>query len=252
MLKSEQYDTFFETRKYKNILCISFKDMLDFLVSESEQNKSLSTFFNSLRYEPDVKVVIFCRSFEQFDACSDLEVFNSWKEIREYSNTVLNICNQFDQFILKLIDTDKIFIMTLTGKTDFRDFTLALACDYRIATNDFMVRQPETKLDLILKDSSEYLLSSIIGELKTIEIMASGNDIDANELMTLGLVDEIVPCDQPTLMDSSLQAAEKFERLPASRLKRLKKYSANELANYLEFKNKRLLDFITHKTSRSR
>jgi enoyl-CoA hydratase/carnithine racemase len=246
----EQCNEVFESKRYDNVLSISFNNRLDFFISECEQNAILLTFLNNLLQEPDIKVVILHGPAEQLDK-SYFEVFESWSEIKQHSKTILKICNDFDQFILNLVNTDKIIVSATAEKTELGFFTLSLACDYRIVTDNFTIQPPKTKCGLILRDSAEYFLAKIMGTLKTIEFTTLDRDINAKEMLQLGLIDQIVPSDdQSQLMNSAIKKADDFACFSPLELKKLKKYQANKLIDYFKFKNRRLLDFITNKVNR--
>jgi enoyl-CoA hydratase/carnithine racemase len=243
--KIKQLNETFTCTRFDRVLLVSFKNQNEFLFSDIQKNETLLTLLNRAIQDSDIKIIIFHGPTEQGDSDNIFEVFESWSEIRQYSNTILKLCNTLDQFILKLVETDKIFISALDGKMEFGFFTFSLACDYRIVTDNFTVQQPKTKVGLILRDSAEYFLSRIMGALNTIEIIASDRDIPANELLDLGLVDQVVPSGQSQLISNSFKVVENLACAPFSALKKLKKYPVKELEDFLEFKNRRLLDFIS-------
>jgi len=245
----QQNNELFRSKIYNDIVFVFFNNKEnDFLISGSEQNRILSTFLNRLSKDFDIKVVVLHGPTGQFDRDNYFEVFKSWTEIRQYSNTILKICNEFDQILFKLAKADTIFVSALSGRWDLGFFALSLACDYRIATDDFIVQQPNTKLGYILRDSGEFFLSHIIGALKAIEVIASSEDIKAAALLKLKLIDTIVP--SGTLITSSLQFAKEINCKYSSELKDQKQYKVENLREYLDFKNRRLFDFITGKSKR--
>ena len=155
--------------------------------------------------------------------------------------------------ILNLVKTNKILISATAEKTDLGLFMLNLACDYRIVTDDFTIGPPETKFGLVLRDSAEYFLAKIMGDLKASEIIISGLDIRANEMFKLGLVNEVVPAgDNRQLINNAVKRAWDFALASPMELKRIKKYQASKFKEYLELKNRRLLDFIANKADHNK
>ncbi len=77
-------------------------------------------------------------------------------------------------------------------------YEVALACDYRIATDDPATRigLPETTLGLIPAWGGCTRLPRLIGVEKATEVILKGKLYSAQEALKLGLVDEIAPRDQ--------------------------------------------------------
>jgi 3-hydroxyacyl-CoA dehydrogenase/enoyl-CoA hydratase/3-hydroxybutyryl-CoA epimerase len=77
-------------------------------------------------------------------------------------------------------------------------YEVALACGYRVATDDPATRigLPETTLGLIPAWGGCTRLPRVIGAEKAAEVILKGKLYSAQEALRLGLVDEIVPRDQ--------------------------------------------------------
>jgi len=70
---------------------------------------------------------------------------------------------------------------------------LALACDIRIATATAVFGLPETTLGLIPGCGGTQRLPRLIGKTKAMELLLTGERIDAAEAARLGLVNVVVP-----------------------------------------------------------
>ena len=77
-------------------------------------------------------------------------------------------------------------------------YEVALACDYRVASDDPATRigLPETTLGLIPAWGGCTRLPRLIGAEKAAEVILKGKLYSAQEALKLGLVDEIAPRDQ--------------------------------------------------------
>lgn len=70
---------------------------------------------------------------------------------------------------------------------------LAMACHFRIASENARFGQPEVNLGLLPGYGGTQRLTQLIGKGRAIEIMISGNMIDANTALQYGLVNYVVP-----------------------------------------------------------
>ena len=77
-------------------------------------------------------------------------------------------------------------------------YEITLACDYRVASDDPATRigLPETTLGLIPAWGGATRLPRLIGAERAAEVILTGKLYSAREAAELGLVDQIVPCDQ--------------------------------------------------------
>jgi len=89
-------------------------------------------------------------------------------------------------------------IAAIHGASAGGGYEVALACDYRIATDDPATRigLPETTLGLIPAWGGCTRLPRLIGAEKAAEVILQGKLYSAQEALKLGLVDEIAPRDQ--------------------------------------------------------
>lgn len=70
---------------------------------------------------------------------------------------------------------------------------LALACTFRIASEDARLGQPEVKLGLLPGYGATQRLPRLIGPSAALKLLLTGDMVDATEAFRMGLVDEVVP-----------------------------------------------------------
>ena len=68
-----------------------------------------------------------------------------------------------------------------------------MACDLRIASDNAKLGQPEINLGIIPGGGGTQRLTRLIGEGKSMELILTGDLIDAAEAKVLGLVNDVVP-----------------------------------------------------------
>jgi enoyl-CoA hydratase len=88
---------------------------------------------------------------------------------------------------------------------------LALACDIRIASESASFGQPEINLGIIPGGGGTQRLTRLVGEGKAMELILTGEIIDARTAFSIGLVNHVVPADQlaPKTMEIANRIAEK-------------------------------------------
>src|SRR5437763_8295821 len=73
---------------------------------------------------------------------------------------------------------------------------LALACDLRIASETASFGQPEINLGIIPGGGGTQRLTRLVGEGKAMEMILTGEIIDAKTAFAIGLVNHVVPAEQ--------------------------------------------------------
>ncbi|MFQ5633685.1 MAG: enoyl-CoA hydratase/isomerase family protein, partial [bacterium] len=73
---------------------------------------------------------------------------------------------------------------------------LAMACHLRWASENAKFGQPEVNLGIICGYGGTQRLSRLVGKGRAIELVISGNMIDAQEAYRIGLVNRVVPPDE--------------------------------------------------------
>src|SRR5918993_2706835 len=83
---------------------------------------------------------------------------------------------------------------------------LAMACHFRIASENAKFGQPEVNLGLIPGYGGTQRLVQLVGKGRAMELLMTGNMIDASIALEYGLVNHVVPQDELPNKASSLAA----------------------------------------------
>jgi enoyl-CoA hydratase len=89
---------------------------------------------------------------------------------------------------------------------------LALACSIRIASEQSQFGAPEVKLGIIPGDGGTQRLPRLVGQGIAMEMILTGEFIDAQEAYRIGLVNKVVPPDE--LMEKTMELAKKIAKRP--------------------------------------
>jgi len=89
---------------------------------------------------------------------------------------------------------------------------LALACNIRICSEKAQFGAPEVKLGIIPGDGGTQRLPRLVGLGRAMEMILSGDFIDAQEAYRIGLVNRVVPPEE--LMKAAMELAQKIASRP--------------------------------------
>lgn len=80
---------------------------------------------------------------------------------------------------------------------------LSLICDLRTATSEATFGLPETGLGIIPGAGGTQRIARLIGEARALDLVLTGRRVSATEALSLGLVNRVVPAEEP-LLDATL------------------------------------------------
>ncbi|MBE0480806.1 MAG: enoyl-CoA hydratase/isomerase family protein [Dehalococcoidia bacterium] len=106
---------------------------------------------------------------------------------------------------LKLAQLGKPTVAAVNGVAAGMGFSLAAACDIRIASENARFVNAFVRNGLIPDNGLTYFLPRLVGWSRALEIMYTGSRITADEAEKIGLVNRVVPQDE--LMGSALEVA---------------------------------------------
>ena len=199
--------------------------------------KELSQAFADIQNNDQARVVILTGAGRAFCAGADMELLNQLMDPKTGPAHQKVIMDGAAVMIKTLRGMSKPSIAAVNGLAVGAGFSLALACDFRIAAEKAKFASVFIKRGLIADCGLTYTLPRAAGLTKALEIMLSGEPIAMADAERMGLVNRVVPSEQ--LMPASLEMAGKLAKLPPIAL-RLHKEAAyrsltSDLASQLEF-----------------
>ncbi|MDR3348429.1 MAG: enoyl-CoA hydratase/isomerase family protein [Acidaminococcales bacterium] len=117
-------------------------------------------------------------------------------------------------FIRSLSLCDKPTIAAVNGYAAGAGFSLALACDFRIAADDAKFVASFMNVGLVPDSGAAYFLPRLVGLAKAKEIIFTPSPINAEKALELGLANKIVPLAE--LRPQSIKMAEELAKKPAA------------------------------------
>lgn len=200
------------------ILTISRPESLNAL--NSILFKELNAYLDSITENNKVKVLVITGDGKAFVAGADIaEMQNMTKEEAfQFSKTGQNT-------YLRLENLDIPVIAAVNGYALGGGCELALACDFRISNNYGKFGLPEVSLGLIPGYGGTQRLSRLSGLGNTLFLQLTGQMIDAEEALRMGIVQKVTEASE--LMNEALKIAKKITQHGPNAIKTLKRVVRN-------------------------
>ena len=142
------------------------------------------------RDDPTVKGVVVSGAGKAFVAGADINHLVSVDALGAEASTAIG------QAMTSLIETlGKPVIAAVNGYALGGGCELALACTLRIASPHAKFGQPEVKLGVIPGYGGTQRLPRLVGKGRALQMILTGEVIDAQEALRIGLVNEVVPAE---------------------------------------------------------
>lgn len=175
-----------ERRGRVALVTINRPDKLNALNIKTREE--LANALDELRADAEIRVVVLTGAGEKaFVAGADINEFAGRTAVQQ--RAVMKARNIF----VTAEDFPKPLIAMINGFCLGGGCELALSCDIRIASEKARFGQPEINLGIIPGGGGTQRLTRLVGEGKAMQMILTGEIIDAQEASRLGLVNEVHP-----------------------------------------------------------
>jgi enoyl-CoA hydratase len=161
---------------------------------------------DELKHDADVRVVVITGAGEKaFIAGADISEFQDQTPVTQRNSfnerSLFNSIDNFPKPVIAMVNG-----FCLGGGNE-----LAMACDIRMASENAKFSQPEINLGIMCGGGGTQRLPKLVGEGRAMEIVLTGDMIDAQTAERLGLVNHVLPANQlePETMKLAHKIAEK-------------------------------------------
>jgi len=190
------------------ILTINRPDALNAITAEM-LFEGFNDCFERAHKDEDINVLILTGAGRAFCSGLDLSAFESLtKPASRFEFSQL-----YGDWALTLRSFTKPIIAAVNGAAMGGGLTLALLSDVRIASENAKFSSIWIKRGIIPDCSTTYFLPRIVGFPRALEMMLTGEIIDAREAEKIGLVKKVVPADK--LMEEAMSIARSFAEGPS-------------------------------------
>jgi enoyl-CoA hydratase/3-hydroxyacyl-CoA dehydrogenase len=142
---------------------------------------------DDLEEDPDVRVIVFKGNGRAFCAGADVTAFAGINPL-----LAMKASRKFQEITLKIQFYTKPTIAAIHGYALGGGLELALSTDFRIASEDAMLGQPEINLGFIPGAGATQRLARVVGPAKAKELIMTGDFIPAVEAHKMGLISKVV------------------------------------------------------------
>ena len=151
----------------------------------------LGEMIDSLRADRDVGGIILTGAGRAFVAGADIS------ELEQVAGDSAEALAKRGQSVFRRFETSpKPTIAAVNGFALGGGCELAMACHVRIASENAKFGQPEVKLGLIPGYGGTQRLPRLVGKGRALQLLLTGEMIDAQEALRIGLVNRVVAADE--------------------------------------------------------
>jgi enoyl-CoA hydratase len=178
--------------------------------------EELAAAADEIEADSAIRAVIITGSLDKaFAAGADIAEMISLNPMGVYA-----FCQASRKAFTKIENLSRPVIAAINGLALGGGTELALACDFRLASDTAKFGQPEINLGIIPGGGGTQRLARLIGVAKTKELVLLGEIIDSATAEKLGLVHKVYPAG--SLMDEARKLASKLASKPAVAVKMAK------------------------------
>jgi enoyl-CoA hydratase/carnithine racemase len=141
------------------------------------------------RTDPDVRVIVVTGAGDAFCAGVDLDVFATAASDPHALKSVLT--DRIHRVAYALEDLDKPVLAAVNGTAVGAGMDMALMCDIRLAARSARLSEGYIRVGLVPGDGGCYYLPRLVGMAKALELMWTGDFIDADEAYRLGIANHV-------------------------------------------------------------
>ena len=172
------------------------------------------------RVDDEVRVIILRGSGDAFCSGIDFGATSEGQQRGAYEHKRV-LWEQIQRIALTLEDIDKPVIAAMNGVAVGAGWDMALMCDMRFASDKARFSEGYVKVGLVPGDGGAYFLPRLVGTAKALELLLTGDFIDAQEALRIGLVNRVYPDER--LMEETLNFARRLADGPSLVIQMIKR-----------------------------
>lgn len=190
--------------------------------------QEITQAFEQAKEDENIRVVVLTSAGDKaFSSGADLK-----KGLDGSTSLGESLRKNYNPMILAIRNLPKPVICRLNGIAAGAGCSLALACDMIIASETAKMSQIFISIGLIVDAGSSFFLPKLVGSQKAFELCSTGRVVDAQECLSLGLVNSVVA--QEDLDAAVAKMATQYANAPTLAIGLLKKVLNQSYSSSLE------------------
>ena len=171
------------------------------------------------RTDPDVRVIVLTGAGDAF--CSGVDLSSMSGERPSPLQRKEHLTDHIHRIPYALEDLDKPVIAAINGVAVGAGMDMALMCDMRIIARSARLSEGYIRVGLVPGDGGCYYLPRLVGQAKALELLLTGDFIDAEEAARLGIANHVV--DDDDLPAATTRLARKLADAPPVAVRTIKR-----------------------------
>ena len=195
----ELKNVLWEKREGVGIITINREDVRNALKAEIRED--IAAAVQLAEEDPEVRVVIITGAGEK--------VFSAGGDIKAMAeNTMWDILARKFDVSAQIHNCPKPIIAAINGLALGGGCELAMACDFRVGSENARLGQPEINLGIFPGGGATQRLQRLVGVGRAKELIFTGDIIEAREAERIGLLNKVFPAKE--LMAKTMEIAKKI------------------------------------------
>jgi 2-(1,2-epoxy-1,2-dihydrophenyl)acetyl-CoA isomerase len=186
-----------------------------------EMMDRLTEAFERLAADPEVRAVVLTGAGDAFCAGGDVKSFAAKAGDKVDINGRIRELRNRMKMCVTLYEMPKPTLAVIPGPAAGAGFSLAMACDMRIAADEAKITTAFSKVGLSGDFGGSYFVTKMLGEAKTKELYFFADVLLGKEAAEIGLVNKSVPAAE--LADAAAALAKRLAGLPTVAIGYMKK-----------------------------
>lgn len=187
-----------------------------------QMNKEILKALENTAKSPDIRCLVITGEGRAFCAGEDLA------GLGEKTNHGEILRKRYNPMVKQLADIEKPVIAAVNGVAAGAGASLALACDFRLASEKASFVEAFVHIGLIPDSGNLYYLPRLVGQAKALELAILGEKVSAEEAKAIGLVSKVIS--EENWQTEVVAFAERLANMPTKAIGLIKRY-INESLN---------------------
>src|SRR4051812_3433331 len=170
-------------------------------------HRELADALKQAERDAAVRALVITGAGRAFRAGQDLKALGEIPPLGESMGLDRLLRSTYNPLILRLRSIEKPIIAAVNGVAAGAGFSLALACDLRVAADSATFTLAFNRIGLVPDSGAMYFLPQLIGVGRALELAWTSRSLSAQDALAPGLVTRVVPRDSVLAGAQALAAA---------------------------------------------